>query len=347
MLIVLHPGATAAELERLREVLASLGAEARPVEGPVGRQALVVSAAIAPADGARLTSLPGVDEVIWGGPHHHLASRDWHPEPTRIRFANGVTVGGDDVIVIAGPCAVEGEAQLLETAHRVAESGAQFLRGGAFKPRTSPWSFQGLGPAGLELLERARQETGLLVVTEALDPDTVDQVAQVADVIQIGSRNMANPPLLKRVAQTGRPVLLKRGMAATLQELLLAAEYLLAEGNGNVILCERGVRGFDGSTRNVLDLAAIPLLHQLSHLPVIADPSHGTGRRSLVPAMARAALAAGADGVMVEVHPDPDLAHSDGEQSMLLEDFPALMRELHGVARAVGRRVAPGLGVRT
>jgi 3-deoxy-7-phosphoheptulonate synthase len=342
MLIVMRAGATQAEVQRVRDTLAELKVEAREVAGPSSRVAFIVAGSLAPADGAALTTVAGVDEVVWGGAAHHLASRDWHPETTRIDFGPGVAIGGEEVIVIAGPCAVEGERQLLETAARVAEAGAQFLRGGAFKPRTSPWSFQGLGRSGLALLARARQETGLLIVTEALDPESVGAVAEVADIIQVGSRNMANPALLKSVARTGRPVLLKRGMAATVQELLLAAEYVLAEGNPNVILCERGIRGFDGSTRNVLDLAAIPLLKQLSHLPVIADPSHGTGRRSLVPAMARAAVAAGADGVMMEVHPEPELAHSDGEQSLALDQFPETMTALAGVARAVGRELAVG-----
>jgi 3-deoxy-7-phosphoheptulonate synthase len=266
-----------------------------------------------------------------------LASRETHPASTEIRFDNGVVIGGKPVVLIAGPCAVENERQLLATATGVAAAGAQLLRGGAFKPRTSPYAFQGLGSAGLELLARARRETGLLVVTEAMDQDTLDQVAEVADVIQVGSRNMVNYALLKRVARTGKPVLLKRGMAATLDELLFAAEYILAEGNPRVMLCERGVRGFDGSTRNVFDLAAIPLLHSRTHLPVIADPSHGTGRRELVPAMARAAIAAGADGVMIEVHPDPDHARSDGHQSVPLDEFPAVVRDLARVADAVGR----------
>ena len=266
-----------------------------------------------------------------------LASRQKHPASTEITFDNGVVIGGNRVVLIAGPCAVEDERQLLATANGVAGAGAQLLRGGAFKPRTSPYAFQGLGQAGLELLARARRDTGLLVVTEAMDQDTLDQVAGVADVIQVGSRNMVNYALLKRVARAGKPVLLKRGMAATLDELLFAAEYILAEGNERVILCERGIRGFDGSTRNVFDLAAIPLLHQRTHLPVIADPSHGTGRRELVPAMARAAIAAGADGVMVEVHPDPDHARSDGDQSVALADFPAMVRDLARVADAVGR----------
>ncbi len=278
------------------------------------------------------------------GTPYPLASRVGRGEPTRITFPNGVVVGGDDLVLIAGPCAVESERQLLETAIGVAECGAHFLRGGAFKPRTSPYAFQGLGHEGLAFLARARRESGLLVVTEALESETVDAVAEVADAIQVGSRSMANYPLLRRVARTGKPVLLKRGMAATLEELLLAAEYILAEGNPAVMLCERGVRGFDGSTRNLLDVAAIPLLHQATHLPVLADPSHGTGRRSLVPSMARAAVAAGADGLMIEVHPEPDLARSDGEQSLALDQFPDVVRELHAVAQAVGRRLAPRLG---
>jgi len=278
-----------------------------------------------------------IPEVLSGTAALRLASRQRHPAPTEIAFDNGVVIGGRRVVLIAGPCAVESEQQIMATATGVAGAGAQLLRGGAFKPRTSPYAFQGLGAAGLELLARARRDTGLLVVTEAMDQDTLDQVAEVADVIQVGSRNMVNYALLKRVARTGKPVLLKRGMAATLDELLFAAEYILAEGNERVILCERGVRGFDGSTRNVFDVAAIPLLHQRTHLPVIADPSHGTGRRELVPAMALAAIAAGADGVMVEVHPDPDHARSDGHQSLALADFPGVVRDLARVAEAVGR----------
>jgi 3-deoxy-7-phosphoheptulonate synthase len=276
-------------------------------------------------------------EVLSEAATLQLASREKHPASTEITFDNGVVIGGSRVVLIAGPCAVESERQLLATATGVAGAGAQLLRGGAFKPRTSPYAFQGLGQAGLDLLARARRDTGLLVVTEAMDQDTLDQVAGVADVIQVGSRNMVNYALLKRVARAGKPVLLKRGMAATLDELLFAAEYLLAEGNDRVILCERGIRGFDGSTRNVFDLAAIPLLHQRTHLPVIADPSHGTGRRELVPAMARAAIAAGADGVMVEVHPEPDHAQSDGDQSVALADFAAMVDDLARVADAVGR----------
>lgn len=275
------------------------------------------------------------------GPPYVLASRQWHPGRTRIRLRTGVEIGGEAIVLMAGPCAVESEAQLLATAREVAAAGARLLRGGAFKPRSSPYAFQGLGSAGLELLARARDETGLGIVTEAVDEASLEAVARVADLIQIGSRNMANAPLLRRVAHAGRPILLKRGMAATVEELLLAAEYLLAEGNPDVVLCERGIRGFDPATRNVLDLAAIPVLREASHLPVIADPSHGTGRRDLVPAMARAAIAAGADGLLIEVHAQPDAAWSDGEQSLTTEGFSRLAEELRGIARAVGRTM-PG-----
>jgi 3-deoxy-7-phosphoheptulonate synthase len=342
VLIVMKGDAAPADVSRVVSAVAGFGGEARPVHGPGGRVTLAVTGGGDPADGAQLVSLPGVDEVFWGGSSYYLASREWHPEPTVVHFPGGVTIGGDQVVLIAGPCAVESEEQILATAHRLAGAGVQFLRGGAYKPRTSPYAFQGLGREALGLLARARRETGLLVVTEAMDPESVDLVAEAADVIQIGARNMVNYPLLRRAGRAGKPVLLKRGMASTIQELLLAAEYLLAEGNPDVVLCERGIRGFDGSTRNVFDVSAIPLLHQLSHLPVIADPSHGTGRRDLVPAMARAAVAAGADGLMIEVHPHPDLARSDGAQSLALDDFPPLVHDLRRVAEAVGRSIAAG-----
>ena len=241
--------------------------------------------------------------------------------------------------MIAGPCAVEGEAQILDIARQLKEMGATVLRGGAFKPQTSPYAFQGLGLEGLELLAKAREETGLAVVTEALDPDGADLVAQYADIVQIGARNMQNYPLLRRAGRTGRPVLLKRGMSATIEEFLLAAEYVLAEGNPDVILCERGVRSFDTHTRNVLDLAAIPVVQSLSHLPIIADPSHGTGIRSKVTPMGRAAVAAGADGLIVEVHADPPRAMSDGAQSLYPDQFASLMEQIRVIAKAIGRNV--------
>jgi 3-deoxy-7-phosphoheptulonate synthase len=256
-----------------------------------------------------------------------------------------VTIGGDEIVVMAGPCAVEGEAQIVEAALAVRRAGATVLRAGAFKPRTSPYAFQGLGARGLGMLARARAETGLPVVTEAVDADSVERVAEVADVVQIGARSMQNYSLLRRAGRCGRPVLLKRSPSATVHELLLSAEYLLAEGNRDVMLCERGVRGFDGSTRNLFDVSAIPVLHGLSHLPVIADPSHGTGVRDLVPPVARAAVAAGADGLLLEVHPDADRAASDGAQSLHPEQFDRTMREIRQIAAAIGRRVAEPAGV--
>jgi len=267
-------------------------------------------------------------------------SREWQSEPTVVQLPGGVTVGGPDIVAIAGPCSVENEKQIIDTARLVKEAGAVILRGGAFKPRSSPYSFQGLGRPGLALLARARDETGLLVCTEAMDSEAVGWVAEVADIIQVGARNMQNFSLLKAVGRSGKPVLLKRGMAATITELLLSAEYLLAEGNRDVILCERGVRGFDTATRNLFDISAIPVVHKLSHLPIIADPSHGTGLREKVLPMARAAIAAGADGIMVEVHPNPDAALSDGAQTLYPEQFTQLMREVRVIADVIGRRVA-------
>jgi 3-deoxy-7-phosphoheptulonate synthase len=258
----------------------------------------------------------------------------------------GLSVGGEDVVVMAGPCSVESERQILAAARAVREAGATVLRAGAYKPRSSPYAFQGLGRAGLDLLARAREETGLLIVTEAMDAEGLDQVVEVADIVQIGARNMQNYSLLKHAGRCGKPVLLKRGLSATIQELLLSAEYLLAEGNRQVILCERGIRSFDQATRNLFDLSAIAVVHGLSHLPIVADPSHGTGHRDMVIPMARAAVAAGADGLLVEVHPNPDRALSDGAQSLYPEQFERMMKEVRLIAEAIGRRVAEPAGAR-
>ncbi|MFN2317382.1 MAG: 3-deoxy-7-phosphoheptulonate synthase [Gemmatimonadales bacterium] len=266
-----------------------------------------------------------------------LAARAAHPMGSVVHLRDGLAVGDGRVVVIAGPCAVEDERQVMAAAHAVREAGATIFRAGAWKPRTSPYAFQGLGAPALKLLRRVRQETGLLVVTEAMDEEALTLAAEAVDIVQIGSRNMQNFSLLRAAGRLRRPVLLKRGAAATIPELLLAAEYILAEGNPDVILCERGIRGFGNTTRNTLDLSAIPAVKQLSHLPIIADPSHGTGHRDLVPAMARAAVAAGADGVMIEVHPFPDTALSDGEQSLGPAAFAALMAELRPLGDALGR----------
>jgi len=342
MLIVMRHGATPDQVQRVVETIADLGYEARPMPG-AQRTAVGLVGNDGRVDAGRLSALAGVKEVIHVTQPYKQVSREWRRESTVIRFPGGLVIGGNDVVVIAGPCSVESEEQILETAHRVRDAGATMLRGGAFKPRTSPYSFQGLGLQGLELLARAREETGLLIVTEAMDVESFDLVAEHADVIQIGARNMQNFSLLKHAGGANKPILLKRGLAATITELLLSAEYLLAAGNQEVILCERGIRGFDHTTRNVFDLSTIPVVKELSHLPIIADPSHGTGRRRLVTPMARAAVAAGADGVMVEVHPEPDRALSDGEQSLDPEDFAVLIREISAIAETIGRKLAQPL----
>jgi 3-deoxy-7-phosphoheptulonate synthase len=266
-------------------------------------------------------------------------SRKTKPDATIVNI-NGVKVGGSDIVVIAGPCAVESREQLFETARSVKESGANILRGGAFKPRSSPYNFQGLGEDGLKLLGIIREETGLPIVTEVMDTRQVELVASYADMIQIGSRNMQNYPLLKEAGMCRKPILLKRGMMATIEEYLMAAEYILNQGNGQVILCERGIRTFETSTRNTLDLSAIPMLKRLSHLPVIVDPSHGTGLRWMVPAMAKAAVAVGADGLIMEVHYKPEAALCDGHQSLSLDEFAQLMADLKKIASAVGREIS-------
>jgi 3-deoxy-7-phosphoheptulonate synthase len=268
-------------------------------------------------------------------------SREWKADTTLVHLGRGVVVGGTDVVVIAGPCSVESEEQIVASARAVRAAGATALRGGAFKPRSSPYSFQGLGKRGLELLALARQETGLPIVTEAMDEAGAELVAEYADCIQLGARNMQNYSLLRAVGRMKKPVLLKRGLAATITDLLLSAEYILAAGNSQVILCERGVRTFDSAARNMFDLNAIPIVQRLSHLPIIADPSHGTGLREKVTPMARAAVAAGADGIIVEVHPNPDRAKSDGAQSLFPEQFAQLMEALRLIAGAIDRNIAP------
>ncbi len=288
----------------------------------------------------RLREMPGVVEIRPVGPLYPLVSREHRPETTRVKI-DGVAIGGEELVVMAGPCAVESRPQILAAAAAVAAAGASVLRGGAFKPRTSPYSFQGLGEQGLELLAEARSATGLSVVTEVVAPEDVSLVARYADILQIGARNMQNYRLLEAMGDQPRPVLLKRGLVATLDELLLAAEYIVSAGDPRVILCERGIRTFEKSTRNTLDISAVPVLRERTHLPVIVDPSHAAGRRELVPALARAAVAAGADGLLVEVHPDPDQAVSDGRQSLTPETFEGMMRELAAVASALGRRLGP------
>jgi 3-deoxy-7-phosphoheptulonate synthase len=332
-------GATADEVQKVISVIEEMGYQAAPMPG-AQRTAVGLVGNDGRVDASRLEGLPGVQEIIHVSKPYKQVSREWRQEPTVVRLAGGVAVGGNDVVAIAGPCSVETERQIVEAARLVKEAGAVILRGGAWKPRSSPYSFQGLGRPGLKLLTKAREETGLLICTEAMDPDGVGWVSEMADIVQIGARNMQNFSLLKIAGRCGKPVLLKRGISATISELLLSAEYLLAEGNHDVILCERGVRSFDTATRNLFDLTAIPVVHKLSHLPIIADPSHGTGLRDKVIPMARAAVAAGADGIMVEVHPNPEDALSDGAQTLYPDQFAQLMREVRIIAEAIGRRVA-------
>lgn len=340
MLVVMGHGASSEEVDRVVKVIGELGYEARPMPG-AQRTAIGVVGNDGRVDSSRLAALPGVVQIIHVTQPYKQVSREWKPESTIVTIAPGVSFGGDEVPIIAGPCSVESEEQIIEAARAAREAGATALRGGAFKPRSSPYAFQGLGKKGLEFLGIAKRETGLPIVTEAMDDEGAYLVAEYADCIQIGARNMQNYSLLKTVGRIGKPVLLKRGMAATITDLLLSAEYILSEGNTQVILCERGVRTFDPATRNMLDLTAIPTVHRMSHLPIIADPSHGTGIRDRVTPMARAALAAGADGIIVEMHPHPDNALSDGAQSLYPDELTSLINELRAVATAIGRSVTP------
>jgi len=335
MIVVTERNVTAQELAAVVARVEELGCRAhifhgeeRIIIGLTGDEHLL--------DRKLLERMAGVERTVPILRPFKLASREFHPPDTVVAI-NGVPVGGSQLVVMAGPCAVESREQLLETARAVEEAGAHVLRGGAFKPRTSPYSFQGLGEKGLRFLADAREETGLPIVTEVMEPQQVPLVAAYADILQIGARNMQNYALLHAVGEAQRPVLLKRGMMSTLEELLMAAEYILSHGNDRVILCERGIRTFEKYTRNTLDVSAVPLLKQLSHLPVIVDPSHGTGKWELVAPLSRAAVAAGADGLLIEVHPHPEQALSDGAQSLRPDRFAALMRGLRPVAEAVGR----------
>ncbi len=329
-----HPEQVEAVVDRIREAglraHVSVG-ELRTVIGVIGDDRTKEQLR------GMLEAMEGVEKVVKVLQPYKLVSREFQPEDTVVTVG-GVRFGGtEDVVVIAGPCSVESREQILAAARAVKAAGARMLRGGAFKPRTSPYSFQGLEEEGLRLLAEAREATGLPVVTEAMDQRQLELVAQYADMVQIGARNMQNYTLLRDVGRLRKPVLLKRGPSATIEETLLAAEYILSEGNGQVVLCERGIRGFDNHTRYLLDVGAIPVLKQLTHLPVIADPSHPAGKRTYVPALARAAVAAGADGLLVEVHPEPERALSDGAQQLRPEEFARLMQEVNAIARVLGR----------
>ncbi len=339
MLITMKRSATADQIQHVCDIIEAMGFEARPMPGGV-RTAIGVVGNERPVSEAPFRGLEGVSRVIAVSAPYKQVSREWRPKPTTIELKNGVVIGGPDVVVMGGPCAVESEQQLMTAAKVVAEAGGVVLRGGAFKPRTSPYSFQGLGDRGLDLLAMAREEYGLAIITEAVDIESADLVAEKADIIQIGARNMQNYGLLRHIATKRKPVMLKRGMSATIKEWLLAAEYLLSGGNEQVILCERGIRGFDDATRNVMDVSAIAVVKELSHLPVIADPSHATGRRSLVAPVARASVAVGADGVIVETHPMPHEALSDGPQALFPNQFKDMVASLEAIAATMKRPLA-------
>lgn len=339
MLIVMHTAATTEQVERVCEVITALGFEARTMPGE-RRTAIGIVGNDGPVDAARFKGLPGVKDAIPVSAPYKLVSRELRPEPTIITLNNGLEIGGEGVVVMGGPCAVETEAQIMAAAETVAAAGGTVLRGGAFKPRTSPYSFQGLGQKGLELLARARARFGLAIITEAVDTDSLRLVAEYTDIVQIGARNMQNFALLRAAGRLRKPVMVKRGPSATLKEWLLAAEYVLAAGNEQVMLCERGIRSFDSATRNVMDVAAIALVKEMTHLPVIADPSHATGRRSLIAPMARAAVAAGADGLIVETHPNPNAALSDGPQALYPTQFGEMVHSVKQIAEVVGRPLA-------
>lgn len=333
MLIVMKPEATEAQVEEVLDVIRSLGFKPHPMPGAT-RTAIGVTGNQGAIDPAHFEMLAGVAEAIRVSKPYKLVGRDLKHDDTVVHVGNA-EVGGLEPVIIAGPCAVESYEQTMSIAELVASTGVTLFRGGAFKPRTSPYSFQGLGEEGLKILRDVRERFGLRIVTEVLDTETADLVEEYADVMQIGARNMQNFSLLRRVGQARKPVMLKRGMSATLDELLLAAEYIMAEGNYNVILCERGVRTFADHTRNTLDLSIVPAVQHRSHLPIIVDPSHGTGKRHKVIPLARAAIAAGADGIMVEVHDHPELALSDGPQALLPDMFRQLVNEVKAIHKVI------------
>ena len=336
MLIVMKPSATEAQIQQVIERIETLGYQAHPMPGSQ-RTAIGITGNRGPVPEDLFASIDAIAQCVPVSQPFKLVSREMQPEPTRIDFGDGIVVGGGAFHVMAGPCSVESEAQILSAARAVKAGGATFLRGGAFKPRTSPYEFQGLRKEGLELLAKAREETGLRVVTEVKDTETLDMVCEFTDVLQVGARNMQNYSLLEAIGKRRVPVLLKRGLSATIKELLMAAEYIFSGGNHSIMLCERGIRTFENMTRNTLDLNAVAVLRHLSHLPVIVDPSHGIGIRRHVPAMARGAAAVGCDGLIVEVHPDPDRALSDGAQSLTPEMFAHMMGELRGILPVVGQ----------
>lgn len=339
MLVVMQAHATQDQVREVCQKIESLGYRAHSIPG-AERTAIGVTGNKGEVEAGALEEMPGVQEVIRVTKPYKLVSRDFKEDDTVVRFPGSeASIGGTALGVIAGPCAIESREQAFAVAERVQRAGARFFRGGAYKPRTSPYSFQGLGEDALRIMAEIREQLGLKIVTEAIDNESLELVEEYADVIQIGARNMQNFSLLKRAGRAGKPVLIKRGMSATLEELLMAAEYVMSEGNYNVILCERGVRTFADHTRNTLDLSIIPAVQRLSHLPIVVDPSHGTGKRNKVTPLSRAAVAVGADGLIVEVHNDPDKALSDGMQSLYPDQFDELMTQVREIAAVVGRTV--------
>ncbi len=336
MIIVLKSHASEAERAGILKHIEEVGLKAHVSQGEE-RTVIGVVGDDRAVDPTPFEALPGVERVVPILKPYKLASRDFQAEPTRITLPGGAVIGGGNVVVMAGPCAVEDKEQVMVTAREVKKAGARVMRGGAFKPRTSPYSFQGLGEQGLKMLAEARGETGLPVITEVMAPNEVELVGRYADILQIGARNMQNFNLLREAGAQPKPVLIKRGLSSTLEELCLAAEYVMAQGNRQVMFCERGIRTFERATRNTLDLSAVPVLKEWSHLPVIVDPSHGTGQRSLVTSMALAAVAAGADGLIIEVHPHPERAKSDGPQSLTFSLLESLMKQVRSVASALGK----------
>ena len=339
VIIVLNKQASKSEISGVEETLKELGYGVHPIYGV---ERTVIGAVGAPGQdkeeaAAQLRALPHVEDVIFILKPYKFVAREYHPEKSTITVGGNVTIGGNKVVIMAGPCTVESHDQLMTTAHAVKAAGATILRGGAFKPSTSPYSFQGMGKEGLELLAEARRQTGLQVITEVMHVKNLDMVCEYADILQIGTRNMQNYEILAEVGKVRKPVMLKRGMSAKIEEWLQAAEYIVMGGNNEVMLCERGIRTFEPYTRNTLDLAAVLAVRELSHLPVIVDPSQGTGRSAMVPAMSKASVAVGADGLIIEVHPHPERAIKDGAQSVTIPAFEQLMKELPGVASAVGR----------
>jgi 3-deoxy-7-phosphoheptulonate synthase len=336
MIVIMEPSAPAEQMEAIVSRIKSLGLGAHPIVGEAQTIVGVVGTPLPPTLEEEFSGLPGVQQVVRITKKYKLTGWDFHPEKTRITVRD-VVIGGDEITIMAGPCSVESEEQTVSTAKAVKAAGAHILRGGAHKPRTSPYEFRGLGRRGLEILATARAETGMPIVTEVMTPADIDQVGEFTDIFQIGARNAQNYLLLEEVGKAGKPVMLKRGLSMMMEEWLLAAEYVMAQGNPDVILCERGIRTYEPATRNTLDVSSVPVIQGMSHLPIFIDPSHAAGKRALVPALALAGVAAGADGLMIEVHPSPDHALSDGAQSLTFDQFAELTPRIARVAAAVDR----------